>query len=321
LNLNKRVILVKKAFKKRKSNHATFMYIPESESKVVSIRIPQWLPKAIAFGIALLLIVTSSLLYTANSLNDKYSKSKEEISSLVSINTAQKGEIENLQNDTVQIHQQLEENIKALDQIKAIVGIKKSTENKEENKAAQPITTDTPKDTSDNSLQQIDQIKTSYKELSTQLMSQRQLIDSSMTSVKKQMAYLNAKPSINPVNTRVTAGYGTRRNPFTNRGSEFHKGMDFAGEIGTPIKATGNGVVIFAGWQSGYGNVVILSHGYGFTTLYGHCSKLLVKKGDKVKKSQVISKMGSTGRSTGPHLHYEVRLNGKIVNPSTYLNN
>jgi len=312
---------VKKAFKKRKSNHATFMYIPESESKVVSIRIPKWLPKAMVFCIALLLIVTSSLLYRTNSLNDKYSKSKQEISSLATINTAQKGEIEKLQNDTVQIHQQLEENIKALDQIKEVVGIKKSTEDKEENKTTQPITTDTPEDTSDNSLQQIDTIRTSYKELSIQLLSQRQLIDRSMTTVRKQVTYLNAKPSIKPVNTRITAGYGTRKNPFTNRGSEFHQGIDFAGEIGTPIKATGDSVVIFSGWQSGYGNVIILSHGYGFTTLYGHNSKLLVEKGDKVKKGQIISKMGSTGRSTGPHLHYEVRLNGKVVNPTAYLNN
>lgn len=312
---------MKKAFKKRKSNHATFMYIPESESKVVSIRIPQWLPKAMAFVLALVLIVTSSLLYMANSLNDKYSKSKQEISSLATINSAQKGEIEKLQNDTVQIHQQLEENIKALDQIKEIVGIKKSTETKEENKATPPIIIDSSKDTSDNSLHKIDTIRTSYKELSIQLLSQRQLIDRSMTTVRKQVAYLNAKPSVKPVNTRITAGYGNRKNPFTNRGSEYHKGIDFAGDMGTPIKATGNGVVIFAGWQSGYGNVIILSHGYGFTTLYGHNSKLLVKKGDKVKKSQVISKMGSTGRSTGPHLHYEVHLNGKVVNPSTYLIN
>ena len=312
---------MKKAFKKRKSNHSTFMYIPESESKIVSIRMPNWLPKAMAFSLVLLLIVTSSLLYMTNSLNDKYNKSKQVISSLATINTAQKGEIEKLQNDTIQIHQQLEENIKALDQIKEIVGIKKSTEAKEENKKALPATTDTSKASSDGSLQQIAQIKTSYIELSRQLISQRQLIDSSMTSVKKQVAYLNAKPSIRPVNSRITANYGTRKNPFTNRGSEFHPGIDFAGDTGNPIKATGDGVVIFAGWQSGYGNVVIISHGYGITTLYGHNSKLLVEKGDKIKRAQIISKMGSTGRSTGSHLHYEVRVNGKLVNPAAYLNN
>jgi murein DD-endopeptidase MepM/ murein hydrolase activator NlpD len=309
---------VKKAFTKRKSNHATFMYIPESQSKVVSVRMPLWLPKAMAFGLVALLIVTSTLLYMINSVNDKYIKSKQEISSLAVVNTAQKEEIKNLQNDAVQIQLQLEENIRALDEIKEIVGIKKSSEAAEENKTTQSVTTDKSKNSSDSSLQQIDQIKTSYKELSTQLLSQRQLIDSSMVTVKKQVAYLNAKPSIKPVNTRVTATYGNRKNPFTNRGTEFHKGIDFAGTTGTPIKATGDGVVIFSGWQSGYGKVVIISHGYGITTLYGHNSKLLVEKGDKVKKAQVISKMGSTGRSTGSHLHYEIRVNGRSVNPSSY---
>ena len=294
------------------------MYIPESQSKVVSIRMPLWLPKVVTFGLVALLIITSSLFYMVNSINDKYNKSKKEISSLATLNTSQKEEIEKLQNDAVQIQQQLEENIKALDQIKEIVGVKKSSETTEKNITTQPVTTDASKNTSDNSLQQIDQIKTSYNELSIQLLSQRQLIDSSMVTVKKQVAYLNAKPSIKPVNSRITDSYGYRKNPFTNRGSEFHRGIDFAGDIGTPIKATGDGVVIFAGWQSGYGNVLIISHGYGITSLYGHNSKLLVKKGDKVKKSQIISKMGSTGRSTGSHLHYEVRVNGKIVNPSNY---
>ncbi|MDF2892361.1 MAG: peptidase [Clostridia bacterium] len=309
---------MKKAFTKRKSNHATFMYIPESQSKVVSVRMPLWLPKAMAFGLVALLILTSALLYMINSVNDKYIKSKQEISSLAVVNTAQKEEIKNLQNDAVQIQLQLEENIRALDEIKEIVGIKKSSEAAEENKAKQSVTTDKSKNSSDSSLQQMDQIKTSYKELSTQLLSQRQLIDSSMVTVKKQVAYLNAKPSIKPVSTRVTATYGNRKNPFTNRGTEFHKGIDFAGTTGTPIKATGDGVVIFSGWQSGYGKVVIISHGYGITTLYGHNSKLLVEKGDKVKKAQVISKMGSTGRSTGSHLHYEIRVNGRSVNPSSY---
>ena len=319
LQLEIRVTFVKKAFKKRKNNHATFMYIPESESKVVSVRIPLWVPKAMALGLILLLMITSSLVYTINSLDNQYSKSKQEISALGNINTAQKDEIEKLQNDTVQIHQQLEENLKALDQIKEVVGIKKNAENKKQNITTPPITTDSSKNTSDNTLQQIDQIRTSYKELSIQLLSQRELIDSSMISIKKQVAYLDAIPSINPVNTRITARFGTRKNPFTNRGSEFHKGMDFAGDTGTPIKATADGVVIFAGWQSGYGKVIIISHGYSITTLYGHNSKLLVEKGDKVKKAQVISKMGNTGRSTGSHLHYEVRENGKIVDPSKYL--
>ncbi|OGO78709.1 MAG: hypothetical protein A2Y23_08595 [Clostridiales bacterium GWB2_37_7] len=309
---------MKKAFTKRKSNHATFMYIPESESKVVSVRIPLWMPKVMAIALVLLLLGTSSLLYITNSINKRYSESKDEISALAAVNSHQKQEIEKLQNDAVQIQQQLVENIRALDQIKEIVGIKKSSEAAEEIKTIQPNSADTSQTTSDDASQQLSQIKTSYKELSIQLLSQRRLIDNSVDPVKKQVSYLNAMPSIKPVNTKITDSYGYRKNPFTNRGSEFHSGIDFAGETGTSIKATGDGVVIFAGWQSGYGKVLIISHGYGITTLYGHNSQLLVAKGDKVKKEQIISKMGSTGRSTGPHLHYEVRVYGKPVNPSKY---
>lgn len=310
---------MKKAFTKNKKNHATFMYIPESESKVVSLRIPLWVPKAIASGLVLLLIVTSASAYMTHSVNAKYSKSKEEISSLAAVNTSQKQEIEKLQNDAVQIQLQLEENLKALDEIKEVVGLKKSTEAAEQDKTVLPVSTQPASKSSDDTSMQINQVKTSYKELTAQLLSQRELIDSSMSIVKKQVAYLNAMPSIKPVNGRITDTYGYRKNPFTNRGSEFHKGIDFAGAKGTSIKATGDGVVLFAGWQSGYGNVVILSHGYGITTLYAHNSKLLVKKGERVKKEQIISKMGSTGRSTGSHLHYEVRVNGKLVNPVKYL--
>jgi murein DD-endopeptidase MepM/ murein hydrolase activator NlpD len=314
---------VKKAFTKHKRNHATFMYIPESESKVVSVRIPTWLPKVTVFSLALLIIGTFTAIYMAATINQQYSESKVEISSLVEINNSQKLEIEKLQNEAIQIQQQLQENIDALDQIKEMVGIKKSsegtdvTQQESENKNT---SSSSLQQSSKDAVEQLDEIKTSYKELSTQLMTQHQIIEESAEAVKKQVAYLNAIPSIKPVNAKISDTFGYRKNPFTSRGSEFHSGIDFAGSVGTPVMATGDGVVIFAGWQSGYGNVVIISHGYGITTLYGHNSKLLVKKGEKVKKGQVISKMGSTGRSTGPHLHYEVRVDGKAVNPSMYIN-
>lgn len=310
---------MRKAFTKNKKSHATFMYIPESECKVVSLRIPLWLPKTIAVFLVLILIATAASFYFLNNINQEYANSKKVISKLSDLNQTQKQEIEKLQEDAVQIQQQLEENLKALDQIKEIVGIKKSEEAKSEAATPQSITVDSSDDTSSSSTPQIAQIKTSYKELSRALLSQRQLIETSMDSVKKQVAYLNARPSIKPVDSRITDSYGYRKNPFTNRGSEFHPGIDFAGDTGDPVQVTGDGVVTFAGWQSGYGKAVIVSHGYGIVTLYGHNSKLLVAKGDKVTKGQIISKMGSTGRSTGSHLHYEVRINGKTVNPVNYL--
>lgn len=309
---------MKKAFKKRKSNHATFMYIPENESKIVSLRIPRWLPKAALFTLILLLIGTASLIYMLKSINDDYYKSNEEIARLAALNDSQKQEIQKLHDDSLKIKLQLEENIKTLEHIKEIVGIKKTSSIQEQKEDVKALAASSSNHTSDNTLQQIYQVQTSYAELSKEVLSQKVIIESSVASLKKQSAYLNAKPSITPVDTSITAGFGYRKNPFTNRGSEFHKGIDFGGETGMDVRATADGVVLFAGWQAGYGKVIIISHGYGLTTLYGHNSKLLVQKGDKVKKAQVICKMGSTGRSTGVHVHYEVRVNGKIVNPAKY---
>jgi murein DD-endopeptidase MepM/ murein hydrolase activator NlpD len=94
--------------------------------------------------------------------------------------------------------------------------------------------------------------------------------------------------------------------------------MDFSASTGTPIYATGNGTVTKAGWQSGYGRVVVINHGYGYETLYAHMNKIDVRKGQKVVRGEVIGEVGNTGKSTGPHLHYEVHVKGRVVNPVNY---
>lgn len=127
-------------------------------------------------------------------------------------------------------------------------------------------------------------------------------------------------PLATPVHSafRFTSGFGVRRDPINGRG-RMHSGTDFASGRGTPIYATGDGVVVFSGWQSGYGNVVKIRHGFGFETVYGHMSKRRVQKGDRVASGDRIGDMGSTGRSTGTHLHYEVHIGGKPVNPMKYI--
>ena len=128
-------------------------------------------------------------------------------------------------------------------------------------------------------------------------------------------------PSIQPVKNkdlkRVASGYGMRIDPVYHV-RRFHQGMDFTAPTGTEVFATGNAKVEFAGWKQGYGNTVILDHGYGYKTLYAHLYKILVRKGQRVRRSDVIALVGNTGKSTGPHLHYEVRLNGRAVDPRNY---
>lgn len=122
-------------------------------------------------------------------------------------------------------------------------------------------------------------------------------------------------PSIWPTTGVVTSPYGLRWG-----GSDFHPGMDIANDLGTPIVATADGVVEYAGWNSGgYGNMVDINHGNGILTRYGHASQVVVSAGQSVKRGQVIAYMGSTGFSTGPHVHYEVHVNGQRVNPISYL--
>lgn len=126
-------------------------------------------------------------------------------------------------------------------------------------------------------------------------------------------------PSSWPVEGRLTDGFGDRRNPFGGYSSEFHAGQDIATIFGSPVAATANGVVTFAGSQNGYGQVVIIDHGGGLTTRYGHLSHIDVTLGQNISRGEQVGRVGSTGRSTGPHLHYEIRINDEPVDPRPYL--
>jgi len=129
-----------------------------------------------------------------------------------------------------------------------------------------------------------------------------------------------AIPSEKPVKTaEFTSAFGVRSDPF-RRGAMMHAGIDLAGPVGTPIHATAEGTVVRAGWNSGgYGNLVEIDHGRGIITRYGHLSKINVREGERVSRGEVIGKMGSTGRSTGSHLHYEVRIDDRPVNPIPFM--
>lgn len=126
-------------------------------------------------------------------------------------------------------------------------------------------------------------------------------------------------PSLWPVVGKLETGVGGRHNPFTGRGWEYHEGQDIDAAFGTPVLAAAGGQVIIAQYQRGYGNVVYVDHGNGLSTRYGHLSEINVSVGQTVTRGVTLGKVGSTGRSTGPHLHYEVRINNQPMNPREYL--
>ncbi|MCX8092583.1 MAG: M23 family metallopeptidase, partial [Candidatus Goldbacteria bacterium] len=138
--------------------------------------------------------------------------------------------------------------------------------------------------------------------------------------ITDQRAKLTAVPSGWPVKGWITCGFGSRIDPFTGALS-FHQGVDIANDIGSPIKATADGVVQYADFdRGGYGNLVTINHGNGYLSRYGHMQRFIVSPGQYIKKNQIIGFLGGSGKSTSPHLHYEVVLNGIAVNPVKYLN-
>ncbi|MGD1943339.1 MAG: peptidoglycan DD-metalloendopeptidase family protein [Leptolyngbyaceae cyanobacterium] len=143
-------------------------------------------------------------------------------------------------------------------------------------------------------------------------------LESTLAEEQARAASLpNAKPLKQELD--VSSEFGLRRNPFGGRRYEMHSGIDFRGAIGTPVYATAQGLVMKSERSGGYGNHVVIDHGYGYETLYAHLSKLDVKVGDRVNRGDLIGALGNTGRSSGPHLHYEVHHNGQPVNPRYYL--
>ena len=143
-------------------------------------------------------------------------------------------------------------------------------------------------------------------------------IESRLTSVRgdvdRRNALAAATPSIWPAHGWLSSNVGARKDPITG-GADYHQGLDISADFGSPVYATADGTVNHAAREGSYGNLITIDHGYGLETRYGHLSKYQVKPGAKVKRGQVIGNVGSTGRSTGSHLHYEVRVNGRLLNP------
>lgn len=148
-------------------------------------------------------------------------------------------------------------------------------------------------------------------------------LETKMNRIEQDLREYESKigtiPSIWPVDGTLESGFGGRRNPFGGSSYEFHSGQDIDAAFGTPVIAGASGTVTFSGWMNGYGQLVEIDHGGGLTTRYGHLSTIAASVGQLIKGGELLGRVGSTGRSTGPHLHYEVRIKDQPVNPVQYL--
>jgi hypothetical protein len=179
---------------------------------------------------------------------------------------------------------------------------------------------DVPQDISKNVANFLDEIYNSVDILKGKYKIRSGSISELLSQIEKNNELWSHIPSINPLpGRRLGSGFGYRIDPFDKRTIRFHEGVDIGAPRGTPIYASADGIVSFAGWKRGYGWTLDIEHGFGFRSRYAHCNSLLVKPGDPVKRGQAIAHVGSTGRSTGPHLHYEVHVSGVKVNPANYI--
>lgn len=155
-------------------------------------------------------------------------------------------------------------------------------------------------------------------QLSAEATRQEQSLQELQSYFQDQKSLLASVPSIWPTRGWVTSDFGSRLDPYTSE-RVMHAGIDIAGAHGKEIVAPSDGTVVFAGLEGGYGNVLVIDHGYGIKTRYGHLASIKAKAGEKVKRGDLVAIMGNTGRSTGPHLHYEVRVNGIAQNPRKFI--
>jgi len=272
------------------------------------------LPKAIVIAIASIILIVALIINSIYSsyaeLREMYTAKTTEIDELKKENEDKNTQINELKAQTdklyeksVEIDNKLAEIDKLQRQLEKMAGIQNSSRSEGIVKSLklQPV----------NSLDGLQVLMDTldYKEKELQ---------NFIAEMEERLEYLETVPDLWPTTGRLTSKFGTRQDPFT-RGTSYHEGIDIANSVGTNIVAAAKGKVTFAGYKSGYGRTIIINHGNGYTTLYGHLSKLLVSAGDRVEKGQVIGKMGSTGRSTGPHLHFEVHKDGKLLNPLNIL--
>lgn len=298
---------------KKEKDKLCVMIIPHT-AKVKRFTIPSWLPKVISIAMVLILITLGLVINNIHSsyisLKEKYNIKTSELNALKKKNEEKdlqiyilKVQTDKLYEKSAQVDNKLMEIDKLQRQLEKMAGIQNPSRGGEI--------------TGSHKLQDIESTDELRILIDTLDFKEKEL-QNFITDIEKRFEYLETVPDLWPTYGRLTSRFGLRRNPL-GRGRQFHEGIDIANSKGTDIVASAKGIVVFSGYKSGYGRTIIIDHENGYKTLYAHNSSLLVSFGDRVEKGQVIAKMGSTGRSTGSHLHFEVHKDGNPINPLSIL--
>ncbi len=288
------------------------MIVPPNGRRTWRFQVPTKVLKWVGFGLGFVLLGTIFSLYVASSS----SLALKGYHSLQSQSKVQHRQLESLDSEVNQLKDRLQTLKSKEDALRSTLGLKPGShmgfqffsENIDTTWAKIEASSQDP------ALKSRKKIALLSREITQSLRSLGSLEKTALVLKSR----FGATPSIWPIRGRIESEYGYRSHPITGR-YRMHKGVDIAAWIGAPIKATAAGIIQFSGWQSGYGLCVLIDHGYGLSTLYGHLSKIFVHSGASIKKGQFVAAAGSSGESTGPHLHYEVRKWGTSISPQPFL--
>ncbi len=298
-----------KSFKKQ-GKYFTMMFIPHNEQKVYSYRISS--PLMVFMGLIFLVTIGICSFIITRHIN-------YELTTRANIHFAEKNSF--FVQELSKTHTVFQRVAKIEDELRAMLKMKSKKELLKFKGAGGP----TPADQARLMLALSNRATLTPKEFAKNLLFLRKTAQVRMESYRELQKYIvtqrslmAARPTSWPVRGWITSRFGPRCSPFF-RGTTFHHGIDIANEEGTSIKAVADGIVTYSGWEGGYGKLMVIDHGYGYSTRYAHLQRSLVNIGQRVRRGQVIGFMGNTGRSTAPHLHFEIRVNGIPVNPLKYL--
>lgn len=300
---------MKSKSKKQANKSLTFIIIPPGIGKTWRLNVK----KNLLAGILSVLMVVAGASLTISYLYYDSQNEIQQVNNLKASNQEKDQLIESLNNSIDNIESQRKSIESKQEQLKKMMGVGTETTNSQPSRGGQGGA-EIHIDINDQggALQRAQAISTS-------LYRQEKELDEMIARVGNNKEYFLSIPNKWPVEGELTSEFGWRNSPFGGRSSSFHNGIDIANNVGTEIFAAADGTVTSAGWQGAYGKTVEIDHGYGFKTMYGHNYVLLVEAGEEVEKGQVIAKMGNTGRSTGPHLHFSIFKNGQALNPMVYL--
>jgi len=291
----------------------TFMIVPHSSNKgVVNFKLKEWLVYSIlAVFFVSIIFVGSSIVYSS-----MMTRKLIHYRLMLQVNEQQKGRIDYFSGEVNDLKKALKELVNRDSELRRLLGLK-IKDNNNLNDMLATKTNSSQFSLLDNTTNyKIDKITNELSYLNESVKQSSE----SLKTLHQTVSYLKGRfavtPSIWPIYGRIVSGFGYRYYPW--RG--MHTGIDITALYGNPVRVTASGVVAYAGWKGGFGKTVIVDHGYGVQTLYGHNSKLLVSAGQRVVKGQIISQVGATGFATGPHCHYEIRKNNYAISPMRYLN-